>query len=121
MQNFKKLIILVLAAFGILLGGASLALQAYMLGRRDAMVDQCKTYYVNLEGKNYGDNSGLREYSKARYYYLSEFIPDSIFVGYLTDFGPVQSEFVSSMVVGKEDDLQRDYQLFMERKARLSR
>jgi hypothetical protein len=93
---------------------------AYHMGQRDVWLSEFKTYdgnlvYVNYLHTNYSPE--LKEFLKARYYYLANRIPKSWLVG-SHDYGPVATN-VSALTVGKGPTTSAvEYPKFKERLGR---
>lgn len=94
---------LLAVAFGVVLV-ASVA-RAYVKGREDALIDEFKTYHANLVAldSRVSDRGveEVKEFVKARYYYLGNRIPKKWLPLTNLDRGPVSTNALADLTVGK--------------------
>lgn len=78
---------------------------AYVKGREDALIDEFKTYYANLVAleSRVSDRGTeeVKEFVKARYYYLGNRIPRNRLPLTNLDHGPVSTNALADLTVGK--------------------
>ncbi len=96
----------------------AVAAVAYIKGRNDVWIAEYKTYDANLIGLNNFETNHppeLKEFMKARYYYLANKIPRT-WLGSPFDYGPVSTN-VAHLAIGKgPTTAKHEYELFKEQK-----
>jgi hypothetical protein len=109
---------------GLSVVGLALAIVCFAFGYTRALsradVLEFKLVYGDLS-YDLSDSPRLREFLKARYYYLAQDVPDGIFMGYVKDFGPVDNKILDGLPVVKSDISKFDgvYAEFLRRKLAL--
>ncbi len=97
---------------------------AYVKGREDVLIDDFKTYHANLVALELKANDRgaeeVKEFVKARYYYLGNRIPRNWLPFTNLDHGPVSTNALADLTVGKgPTTASEEYRKFKESIQRL--
>jgi hypothetical protein len=104
-----------------LLAVVAAVIGAYIKGRNDVLIAEFKQYSANLLAlTQYETNQPpeLKDFVKARYYYLANRTPKS-WVGRPYDYGAVSTNLVHLTCFKGPTSAQEEYRLFLERFSRL--
>lgn len=98
----KKYLVLAVALGVVLLASV---VAAYVKGRKDALIDDFKTYHANLVALESRATSReaeeLKEFVKSRYYYFGNRIPRDWLPLTNLDHGPVSTNALADLTIGK--------------------
>jgi len=101
----------------VLLGVVFAMVGAYVKGRRDVLVNEFKHYDANMVDLTYWETNHpaeLKEFVKARYYYLANRIPKS-WVGRPHDYGAVSTNVIHLTGFKGPSSAREEYRVFLER------
>jgi hypothetical protein len=103
---------------GVLLLVVAGMVWAYMRGRTSVLITEFKVYHGNIVSLSTSQQQevaqDLREFMKARYYYLGNRIPKSWIPISKADHGPVNTKITNQLVIGKGPTTpQEEYRKFL--------